>query len=44
MRAFGLDSCGSGQEQMVRCCKYGSEPSGVTECGELLNRCGLITL
>ena len=38
MQSFGLDSCGSGQEQMVRSCEYDRLLSGVTEFGEFLTR------
>jgi hypothetical protein len=32
-----LDSCGSGQGQVVCTCKRGNEPSGSIKCGEFLD-------
>ena len=33
LRVCGLDSCGSGQEQMVGSSAYNNEPLGCVKCG-----------
>jgi hypothetical protein len=36
MEKRGLDSSGSGQEQVAGCFEGSDEPSGAIKCGELL--------